>query len=93
MREGTVIHMTRDPVTLQHEEIILSMAVERNIYVTDRRNTHQYIIIQDSKFITHFQFLHSKNSFLIRFKVPMVKYLEIETFLIACIALKLKLLI
>lgn len=92
MSEGTVIHMVRDPVTLQNEEIISSMAVESNIYVTERRNTLQYII-QDSKFITHFQFLRSKNSFLIRFKVPMVKYLEMGTFLIACIALKLKLFI
>jgi len=91
VREGTVIHMARDPATLQNEEIISSMAVESNIYVMGRRNTHQYII-QDSKFITHFEFLPSKNSFLRRFKVPVVKYLEVKAF-IACIALKLKLLI
>lgn len=62
MREGTVINAGRDPVTLENEEIILLMAVEGNIYATERRNTRQYII-QDSKCIAHFEFWHSQNSF------------------------------
>lgn len=39
MREGVVIHMVRDPLTLQNEEIFLSIAVESDMYVTERTNT------------------------------------------------------
>lgn len=50
-KEGTVIHMVRDPVTVQNEEIILQMAVESSIYVTERSNTLQYVT-QNYKLIT-----------------------------------------
>lgn len=80
MRERKIIHMVIDPVTSLNEKIILLLAMESNIYVTERRYTLQYII-QDSKFIIYIQFFHSKRfPFFIRFKVSMVKYLKIETF-------------